>query len=114
MKKGTFGEPWRECPHTGHVRAAGKWDRKDEMPYGFDLYMEPRVHDWPTIRNRIVTCVNACDGIDTDKIQPLMDAVRELVNDLERHDNPGTFFKPSPETKGLTNKIRAMIGGQHD
>ena len=101
MKKGTFGEPWRECPHTGHIRAAGKWDRKDEMPYGFDFYMEPRVHDWPTIRNRIGTCVNALAGIENP--QEFVDAVRTY---FDKED------KNSVSKRYLAIKIRAMMGGK--
>jgi hypothetical protein len=107
MKKGTFGEPWRECPHTGHIRAAGKWDRKDEMPYGFDFYMEPRVHDWPTIRNRIGTCVNALAGIENP--QNLRSAWDAYLLNMDSSD---------PQCRHIAQQaidtIRAMMGGQHD
>lgn len=65
MKKGQFGEPWYE-------------ERNDET--FSQVFDQSDICVAQTIQpNRIVSCVNALDGLNPEKLQALIEAVEQMA-----------------------------------
>lgn len=89
-------EPWRKDEHGNIVG-------EDFMVCGKNGNPLPRDEDW----ERIIACVNACQGIPTERLKTLIDCVKKLHEvelALYRHRIRTPKVQPPKEIAGQENE----------
>lgn len=102
-----FGEPWfRVVQGKQHMIA----DRRDHFIVANDVKTKQEVV------SRIIACVNACQGIPTDRLAP--GSVKALVEVSEETDSVLRYFdhrdkgqkvNRTPNLEQLRDKVRAAL-----